>query len=165
MAFRSPSRYSGHLAIELVHQDLICESTVTATSDFTLRVKHEQLARDVRMLIHCARNDTLFCEDVALIEHLYARAGKSVPQRIRQLMSTPPDIAHLTQRAEAREMAPSSHAMRIFLHTEQVTPSRTVASDGREVGFESAEWRLTGADDPLTVTTTHTQHDEDEAQN
>jgi hypothetical protein len=143
MAFQSPPHYSGRLAIELVYNELVCQSGVTPSSDYALRIKHEQMDRDVRALSHSALDNTLFCEDISRIEHLYARVGKNVPEHIRKLMSAPHDIARLAEAAEAREKPRDFHAPRIFLHRELVSPLLAVASDGNVVGFEcgTCTWR------------------------
>ena len=137
MAFLSPAPCCACSAIALVHKELIGQSTISASSPFPLRVKQEQLARDVHFLVRSALDDTLFCEDMALIEHLFARAQKEVPAQIRQLMRAPLHIEHLLGEVEARAALRDFDALRTFLHEEQVTPPLAVASDGGggRIGF------------------------------
>jgi len=122
-------------------------------------VKHAQLARDVRFLTRSALDDTLFCEDMALIEHLFARAQREVPVQIRQLMRAPLHIEHLLGEVEARAALRDFDALRTFLHEEQVTPPLAVASDGSVVGFLCDEWEPIHHSMPTSVTP---QRDDDD---
>lgn len=143
MAFASPSRSAACLAIVLLHKDLVsAEPPVTQASEWIVRVKHVQLVGEIQKLAKSALEGSLFCEDIAEIEHLYARKNKDVPDQMRQLMRAHEHVIRLRNKEEQQRRARHFDAARTFLHREQVQPPVLVASDGTPIGFHSDKWVL-----------------------
>ena len=146
MAFACPSRSAACLAIVLLHKDLVgAEPPVTQESEWSVRVKHVQLVGEIQKLAQSALDGSLFCEDIAIIEHLYARKDKHVPEQMRELMRAPQHVLRLSHNEEQQRRARHFDAARTFLHREQVHPPVVVASDGAPIGFHSDKWVLIDA--------------------